>query len=61
MEDSKMDEIKTNVPKTFRDRVGVLRYMLVLIAVAAVAAAGYSFLPDQEASAQTKLAAQQEL
>ncbi|MGD9564288.1 MAG: ice-binding family protein, partial [Pyrinomonadaceae bacterium] len=51
MEDSKMDEIKTNVPKTFRDRVGVLRYLLVVAAIVAVAAAGYTFLPEAEVSA----------
>jgi len=52
MEDSKMDEIKTNVPKTFSDRVGAVKYYMVLAAVVAVAAFGYAFLPDAEVSAQ---------
>ncbi|MEK7854753.1 MAG: ice-binding family protein, partial [Acidobacteriota bacterium] len=45
MEDSKMDEIKTNVPKT-------LRYLIVLTMLVAVAAVGYTFLPEAEVSAQ---------
>jgi subtilisin-like proprotein convertase family protein len=53
MEDSKMDEIKRNVPKTFRDRVSAIRYLMVLTALVAVAAVGYTFLPEAEVSAQT--------
>ncbi len=59
-----MDEIKTNVPKTFSDRVGVLRHVLVLAALVAVAAVGYTFLPEAPVSAQvsdTKGAAAEEL
>src|SRR5215210_1080872 len=52
MEDSKMDEIKTNVPKTFSDRVRAVRYLIVLTALVAVAAVGYTFLPDAAVSAQ---------
>ena len=48
-----MDEIKTNVPKTFTDRVSVkVRYLFVLTALVAVAAVGYTFLPEAEVSAQ---------
>ena len=47
-----MDEITKNVPKTF-DRVSVrVRYLLVLTALVAVAAVGYTFLPEAEVSAQ---------
>ena len=50
-----MDEIKTNVPKTFTDRVSrKLGYFLVLTALVAMAAAGYTFLPDAEVSAQER-------
>ncbi len=56
MEDSKMDEIKTNVPKTFRDRVSALKYVMVLTALVAFAAAGYTFLPETRVSAQRQVA-----
>ena len=47
-----MDEITRNVLKTF-DRVSVrVRYLLVLTALVAVAAVGYTFLPEAEVSAQ---------
>ncbi|MGE3384691.1 MAG: ice-binding family protein, partial [Pyrinomonadaceae bacterium] len=54
MEDSKMDEITTNVPKTFRDRVSTFRYLIVLTALAAVAVAGYTFLPEANVAAQVE-------
>jgi hypothetical protein len=55
MEDSKMDEINKSVPKTFIDRVSVrLRYVFTLTALVAVAAIGYSFLPEAEVSAQER-------
>src|SRR5688572_14074310 len=62
MEDSKMDEIKTNVPKTFRNRIGALKYLFVLTALVAIAAVGYAYLPEAEVSAQveTKSGAEQE-
>ena len=50
-----MDEIKTNVPKTFTDRVSrKLVYFFVLTALVAVAAVGYTFLPDADVSAQER-------
>jgi hypothetical protein len=56
MEDSKMDEIKSNVPKTFRDRVSALKYVMVLTALVAFAAVGYTFLPETRVSAQRQVA-----
>src|SRR5687768_3438846 len=53
MEDSKMDEIKSNVPKTFRDRVSTVRYLIVLTALVAFAAAGWTFLPESRVAAQS--------
>ena len=47
-----MDEIKTNVPKTFADRVSAIRNVVVLAAIVAIAAVGYSYLPDTRVSAQ---------
>ena len=53
MEDSKMDEINKNVPKTFTDRVGrKFVYLFVLTLMVAMAAVGYTFLPDAAVSAQ---------
>ncbi len=50
-----MDEITTNVPKTFKDRVsGRVAYLFILTALVAVAAVGYTFLPDAEVSAQER-------
>lgn len=47
-----MDEITRNFPKTF-DRASVkVRYLLVLTALAAVAAVGYTFLTEAGVSAQ---------
>ena len=47
MEDSKMNEIKSNVPKTLTDRVSrKLVYFFVLAALVATAAVGYTFLPE---------------
>src|SRR5215203_2009550 len=55
MEDSKMDKINLNVPKTFTDRVSrKFAYFFVLTAMVAAAAVGYSFLPDAEVSAQER-------
>ncbi|MEO7674230.1 MAG: ice-binding family protein, partial [Pyrinomonadaceae bacterium] len=55
MEDSKMDQINRNVPKTFADRLsGRVRYLFVLTALVAVAAVGYTFLPEAEVSAQQR-------
>ena len=48
-----MDEIKSNVPKTFRDRVSAVRYLIVLTALVAVAAAGWTFLPESRVAAQS--------
>ncbi|HVQ56340.1 MAG TPA: ice-binding family protein, partial [Pyrinomonadaceae bacterium] len=49
-----MDEIKSNVPKTFRDRVSTLKYVIVLTALVAVAAVGYTYLPEAPVSAQVE-------
>ncbi|MGE3382204.1 MAG: ice-binding family protein, partial [Pyrinomonadaceae bacterium] len=49
-----MDEITTNVPKTFRDRVSAFRYLIVLTALAAVAVGGYAFLPEANVAAQVE-------
>ena len=50
-----MDKINLSVPKTFTDRVsGKFAYFLVLAAMVAVAAVGYTFLPDAEVSAQER-------
>ncbi len=49
-----MDEITRNVPKTFGRASVKVRYLLVLTALAAVAAVGYTFLPEAGVSAQGK-------